>query len=218
MSTHVSEVFHRRAAELIERKLGVLGEWIKNSVPYQRDVNGTPIRDTDGELVLDYYPTSIFALAAWNGSQNCDYVREQFHLDFSTQSRGTFDNHPELKNKANKLLEALNVSGKVQSGQTKSTLIRQLLAERARLQVLCHIQETDVAGLLRQVENAEKKYIREHALRVRNEKEQEEQIQALLSKNAELASAQVQVTGLHHAGRTDRAKPKSKSTYRKGAC
>jgi hypothetical protein len=72
----ISSPLFARARRNIETKLAIIRGWISNDgIPWSSDDEGVPIRDKDGELILDYFPRDIKSFASWDGSQNCAFVR-----------------------------------------------------------------------------------------------------------------------------------------------
>jgi hypothetical protein len=57
-------------------RIVILRAWRKADIPWKVDVTGKPVRDSTGELVLDFYPKSITEFCKWTGANNCPNTRD----------------------------------------------------------------------------------------------------------------------------------------------
>ncbi|QIN62681.1 hypothetical protein SBC1_26970 [Caballeronia sp. SBC1] len=197
----ISIVGKQRAEETINKKIDVLKRWVR-AIPWRALDDGQPLRDRDGELVLEYFPTSISAFTTWDGSQNSKFVRESEHLEFRGPSRGTLDQpyHSASKSLVISLFETLLKRAQRQLlHANKSNLIRRLLSERAWQRSLIKQQETEIAILLDGITEARDDLQSEKSTRLYNEQQLQERIKQLEKRNADLSSSLHNVTGLRDA-------------------
>ncbi|MCW9059419.1 MAG: hypothetical protein OQL11_11150 [Gammaproteobacteria bacterium] len=143
---HQSQSLKKAAHKNIKTKHKVIKAWIETGIPYKYDDDGNPVRDGDGEMVLDYYPTSLRSFYKWNGDQNCQKTRAAISAISGTGTT-TLDNLPELKKEITNDLKALEIRANSQITNTSKTAI----ADKLR-------QELKLAQLQR--ESAEQKYLK----------------------------------------------------------
>lgn len=61
----------RKAADFqIESRINLLRHWCLSGIPWQLAEDGTPLRDKDGELMLDFTPKNVFEFAKWTASEH----------------------------------------------------------------------------------------------------------------------------------------------------
>lgn len=129
MSQHISQKLKTNALDNIKAKHRIIKKWIKSGIPWATSDEGAPLRDTHGELVLDWYPTSIRKFCAWNGKQNCLSTQNAFQ-EISTTGFDTLVKHQKMKSKVEADISVLKKVADIQTSKTnKSNLIRALKEE-----------------------------------------------------------------------------------------
>ncbi len=93
---HQSKSLKKLALDNINAKHKIIKKWIDSGIPYLYDDDGNPVRDGNGEMVLDFHPTSLRTFYSWNGEQNCLNTQNTIG-SISGTGTTTLDNHPELK-------------------------------------------------------------------------------------------------------------------------
>lgn len=199
MSKHYSEVSKEEVKTAVRFKLNVLNGWLdKNSIiPWLTDETGELMRDSKGELQVDFVPTNISAFCSWNGSQNCSSVSRKLE-GIKTTNRGTLDqSHINLKIEVHAVCRALNAKAKAQLvDANKSNRLHSLEAQVDHLNALTNKQETEIIQLRDRHSDTEIKLrIKERFIK-NKEKEHEEQIRDLDAKISELTSLLRKVTPL----------------------
>ncbi|MDR5751365.1 MULTISPECIES: hypothetical protein [unclassified Caballeronia] len=190
MPEHVSVTEKRRVTEQIDRKLGVLRRWSR-AIPWKAKDDGQPARDERGELVLEFFPTNIYAFCDWDGTRNSSFVRQKEGLDFKGPSRSAMTRTTHLSSRL--LVEEMFRTLKARANHqllraNKADLINRLLGERSWQRKLIQQQETEIAVLLDEVAVMEVEIEREKKTRRSNEEELLGRIEKLEKRNAELSS------------------------------
>lgn len=78
-STEKLELQRKEAFRRIDKKLNILEQWVNEGIPFKL-VAGNRQVDTQGNYVLEYYPTSIRGLRLWNGEQNSEEVVREYQI------------------------------------------------------------------------------------------------------------------------------------------
>lgn len=129
MSQHVSQQLKSNALNNINAKHRIIKEWIESGIPWASSEQDSPLRDANGELVLDWYPTSIRKFCAWNGTQNCLTTQNTFP-GISTTGFDTLVKHQQLKSQVETDIAVLKKVADIQTAKAnKSNLIRALKEE-----------------------------------------------------------------------------------------
>ena len=148
VSLHVAVRRKGEATQMLEKKLALLEQWIREGVPLLLMEDGTPVLDHDGERQLDYFPKSIASLADWDGTQNCKNTRDMFELALSRTGRMTIGKpyHAELKEALQKKIKELNICARKQSeALNKKTVISSLLERQSHAEALIKQQNKEIA-------------------------------------------------------------------------
>ncbi|MDR5765907.1 MULTISPECIES: hypothetical protein [unclassified Caballeronia] len=206
MPDHVSVSEKRRVEAAIEAKLEVLRRWSK-SIPWRANSEGEPVRDKNGELVLEYFPTSVDSFCAWDGTQNSSFVRNRENLNFAGPSRSAVNSaaHDTSRGLLKKIFPTLEARASHQRlVANKANLISRLLRERSWQRKLIHQQETEIAVLLDEVTMSGAELQSERATRKNNEEQLLARIEQLETRNAELATIARKVTPLASSERRHR--------------
>lgn len=144
---HSANVSRAQAKLAIEMKKSLLKTWMDTGVPWVATTNGEQVRDSIGELKLDYFPTCIAEFCRWNGTQNCESVRSTLG-SITITNRSTLDTHPGLKSEIDALCKALVKQAARQLGETnKSTQIEELKEKVIFLNSVITRQETEITQL-----------------------------------------------------------------------
>lgn len=99
-AAHVSVVSRERALENIRRKIKLLDRWINDGeIPWKGTEEGKPLRDEEGELVIEWFPRTIVEFARWTGSENSSPLRRAIAEagGFDPFGRSTLDRSGDLK-------------------------------------------------------------------------------------------------------------------------
>ena len=129
MGQHISTQLKSIALQNIKTKHKIIKKWIESGVPWVISANGGQLRDSKGELILDWYPTSLRKYCAWDGKQNCSFTQGMIP-EIKTTGFETLNKHQKLKSKIEADINALKQKADVQLLSTnKSNLIRALKDE-----------------------------------------------------------------------------------------
>ena len=73
-----------------KKKVQILEAWIKEEIPYVLTNEGFKKIDKNGRFILEYFPLSITAIRAWNGSKNTDKIVETYSIPRKMTSAETW--------------------------------------------------------------------------------------------------------------------------------
>lgn len=133
------------ALENIKTKHKIINKWISKGIPYLYDDNGVFVRDTDGEMILDFYPSSLRSFYSWKGEQNCERTRNSIPSITGTGTT-TLDHHPDLKKDIINSIATLSQKAAAQLASSNKSHVNTQLQESLKLTKL-------------QREEAERKYL-----------------------------------------------------------
>ena len=126
---HHSALLKQQALNNLKRKHAIVKQWVGTGIPWAIGDDGGRLRDTKGELVLDWYPTSLRKFCAWDRSQNCISTRNVLPEIFSNGYE-TLSQYAKLKSKIEADIVALRQKADTQLVQNnKANLIHSLKAE-----------------------------------------------------------------------------------------
>lgn len=152
MSTHIADRNRERTREFITAKLDLLEVWSTTEIPWKKIDTGDFAYDTDGEKVLDFFPTREIHFAEWNGSQNCPAT----HIDHPALAalrktrRSTLlePYHEDLHARLVALLPVVRAKAQEQLiAASKTNIIQELRASAEYWETLAHKQESDIISL-----------------------------------------------------------------------
>ncbi|HEY9278073.1 MAG TPA: hypothetical protein VIO87_07700 [Methylotenera sp.] len=108
---HVSERLRLDSKRNISLKLNILESWLEvNKIPDQIDENGQVMRDSEGEVKIEWFPKSIYQFSKWDGSQNSygglTLLTKQWGK-FKSLGRSTLDLYPDLKVEIQMVIDSL---------------------------------------------------------------------------------------------------------------
>lgn len=127
--THVSKALKSQALQNIKAKHTVIKKWISEGIPWLISEDGLDMRDSKGELILDWYPSSLRRFCAWNGTQNSPAVQSNLPK-ISTTGFGTLKGHKKLMAKIEMDIFALKQKADTQLAyNNKANLILKLKNE-----------------------------------------------------------------------------------------
>ena len=155
--THISELSRGASRSGIELKLTTLALWVEDGIPWVSDDSGQPQRDGEGELKLDWFPTSLATFAAWTGVQNCRFVQRSLP-DLKTCSRETLykDYNSDLHVRVVSVIKALAQRAGLQKEQSnKTTHLRILKADTAYLRALTEMQASQIVQMRQRLSDIE---------------------------------------------------------------
>lgn len=150
----------RKAADIqIESRLNLLRHWVLKGIPWQLAENGTPLRDEEGELILDFTPKNVVEFAGWTASQHSPGTRNSAFtvkvdeadvtislLDLVPISRTTLSQPYRIKDKAaiDIQLEAIawKAARQLESSR-KTSVIDSLKADKEFLEKVVQAQESE---------------------------------------------------------------------------
>ncbi|MDN5503354.1 MAG: hypothetical protein L0H10_05980 [Comamonas sp.] len=150
----------RKAADFqIEFRINLLRHWCLNGIPWQLAEDGTPIRDKDGELILDFTPKNLFEFSKWTaakhspGNRKSAFAFKIDDTDFSVQlselisiSRTTLSQPYRTDQKATIDLQLAAIARKrgIQLDTSrKKSIIETLKAEKEFLEKVVKSQESE---------------------------------------------------------------------------
>ena len=71
MDTTTPLTLKESLVEQVELRVSILERWIKEKkIPWRTEPDGTPVRDSNGELVPDFVPTNLLQFCAWTAEKN----------------------------------------------------------------------------------------------------------------------------------------------------
>lgn len=154
-----AEVNKFEAEGNIDRKLNILQEWLAKGIPYCRTEEGFVLLDENNRKQLDFYPTSLRKFKAWNGSQNCVFVRNE--LPFITATgNDTLAKRPDKAEQARRLIEALRQRASAQITETSASEVQRLTAELAIAQATINIRNAELREQQRRLRRIERENAR----------------------------------------------------------
>jgi hypothetical protein len=150
----------RKAADIqIESRLNLLRHWVLTGIPWQLSANGTPIRDQDGELLLDFTPKNIVEFAAWTASKHSPGTRDSAFTvkvdegdvmillsDLVPLSRTTLSQPYRKEHKAAIDIQLAAIAGKATrqlETSRKNSVIDSLKADKEFLEKVVQAQESE---------------------------------------------------------------------------
>lgn len=194
-----------RAKNIIVTKINILNNWIKEGIPSKKDEGNNYSRDINGEVIIDYYPSSIQQFLKWNGTQNCIQVKKQMEDKYGEirgTGRATLERYDNLYEQVQQLIVLLKKSEKKQKAvENKTSKIEQLNADvdmqiKAReLSEIQHRQSTQIINSLREKLNDEiKSHNSTKKLWASEVRSKDEEITSLNIENRKLTSYLAKVT------------------------
>ena len=155
----VYERARQDAEAQIQIRLDVLALWEKEGIPWKKGVQGDFLRDAEGELLLDFFPTTQQGFSKWTAESHSagnrtlglmvrsDGVEKTISLtQLEAISRTTLNQpyHSRLKVKVIAQMTAVASRARLQLEQTrKSSIIAQLNAEISHLRNVVDAQESE---------------------------------------------------------------------------
>ena len=201
-------VLREQAEVNMREKLKTLTMWAQDGIPLRRESNGSVTRDSNGEAVLEYFPSSLAALAAWTPAHNGPYLRPTLH--FRQFSRTTLDKtyHGSIRMEFLAAIAAVSLRARKQEKDTnKTSQIDNLRAELAILSKTLEVQDGELLRLRVILIERDKKIQKQSKLIESGAKELQRitsDLEARLadaeSRNANLVSALAKLTPLSPRG------------------
>ena len=202
--THISQISRSASRANIELKLTVLEGWLKAGIPWVCDDSGQPQRDAEGELKLEWFPTSLATFSAWTSEQNCAFVRRSLPA-FRTCSRETLykDYNGDLHVRVVTTTKALSQRSTLQKEQSnKTTHLRKLKADAAYLRALTEVQASQIVQMRQRHSKVEIELRKEQRARKENNALLTAQLAQRDSRIAELTATVASIAPLHAKRRT----------------
>lgn len=160
-TNHTSISERSRVAARYEFKLAILKTWILNGIPWRRVPSGEVLCDEQGMRLLEYFPTDVRALTAWNGERNTagllvaikNETGETEHVALSSLEGNRSNTigepwHRELWKRCDSVLRTLAVKARSQlEEENKGALVKALRLQVKSLESLIEVQEKDICTL-----------------------------------------------------------------------
>jgi hypothetical protein len=154
-TVHQAEVSKAEAEANIIRKLNVLDDWLANGIPYQKTVLGNTLLDDNDHSLLDFYPRSLRQFKAWDGSQNCEFVRAQLP-NFAATGNDTLAKRKTLEERARNVIVALRERADVQANSTRRSAMKQLTGELKIAQAIIEVRNAELREQQRKLRQIER--------------------------------------------------------------
>jgi|APLak6261659701_1056019.scaffolds.fasta_scaffold03059_2 hypothetical protein len=186
-SNHISSLNKDKSRKNIEHKINIIKQWCSEGIPSKLDESGNQIRDSQGEVVFEWVPTSVLDFSKWDGSQNTIQCREMIG-SFKTVSRETLNKeyNSDLKTLLQQSLKLVKVKLLQQTEQSnKLGIIQKINNDLNYWKALAKTMATDIAMLRAQASEQENN-LRKLQRAFNNNKEEAKNL--LYSKDLEIQS------------------------------
>ena len=185
----VAEISKQRAADAIDAKYVVLEAWAAEGIPFCSNDDGTLLRNSDGDVVLEFVPMNIKAFCEWDASRNTSATRK-LYPDIKLTNRSTlYLTHADKASKLGDLFKVLRARIKLQSRQANKTgQITDLEHEVRYLRSLASKQGDEIIAEAVKSTDVEKELLRVQRSLASTHNHYEVENQHLKARNAELAA------------------------------
>jgi len=193
---HHSAILKEQALNNLKTKHAIVKLWVGAGIPWNIGEDGERLRDTKGELVLDWYPTSLRSFCAWDRSQNCGSTRKELPEIFSNGYE-TLSQYVKLKSKIEADISALKQKANTQLiRNNKAHLIHSLKAElelevrkRKSAQVSYQQGREELLGLSRELETEKRAHLQTTAYLKAEISRKDQQIATLSQRVSNLTAS-----------------------------
>ncbi|EAQ96461.1 hypothetical protein [Congregibacter litoralis] len=185
---HISQRSKSAATDSISEKLRVLTEWADAGIPWVHTDDGELLLNKKGDPKPDFFPTSIRKFCTWDGSQNCEFVRQTLP-QFSSNSQDTLSrpHNAKLKHSVVTTIELAKAKRDSQVAvQAKRDWRTQLSLEVKELEQKRAALAAQIAEFEHRAMRAERELKELQAAHNRNVTHLTEELQSLRNENASL--------------------------------
>lgn len=196
--SHASEQQKNTSRLKIIAKLELLSNWSKEKLPWQTDNEGNFIRDSNGDKIVERFPS--------NGKQFCDWVGNECSLgtqkiipELHSISRQTFskDYNQDLKRQAEDIFKVLiALEAKMNASASTALEIDKLKREISYWQSVAKAEANSVLDMMQRINEVDKLYKKAERIRKNNEDQLQAEITTLKSENAVLNQIVTKITPL----------------------
>lgn len=195
---HASEQQKNASRSKMIAKLQVLNEWSKGSLPWQTDGEGNFIRDSNGDKIVELFPSNGKQFCDWVGSE-CSPGTQKILPDLSSISRQTFSQgyNVDLKSQAESLFKVLiALKEKMKASASNATEIGKLKRDISYWQSAANAEANAVLDMMQRLNEVDKLYKKAERIRKNNEEQLQTEIRTLKAENAALNKILAKVTPL----------------------
>jgi hypothetical protein len=158
---HISRAGKASIEDRYGLKLAILGQWIRDGIPWRRASSGEILCDETGARLLEYVPTDVKSLTAWDGSRNTPNLEVKLKSEadgvqvislqslVGNQSKTiSTKQHNQLRKKCEEIIKAIAAKAESQHQQENhGDEIEGLKLQIKSLEKLVAVQEKDVCDL-----------------------------------------------------------------------
>ncbi len=195
---HASEQQKKVSRSKITVKLRVLRKWSKQDLPWQTDNEGSVIRDSNGDKIVEWFPRNNRQFCEWDGSQ-CSSGTQQLIPVLNSISRQTFyrEYNEDLKNQAEDLFNVLiALEEKMKASSSNASEISKLKRDISYWQSVAEAEANAVLDIMQRLNEIEKLYNKAERIRKNNEEQLQIEIRTLKAENATLNKVVAKITPL----------------------
>lgn len=199
---HASEQQKKLSRSKITVKLRVLHKWSKEDLPWQTDNEGSLIRDSNGDKIVEWFPRNNRQFCEWDGSQ-CSSGTQQLIPELNSISRQTFyrEYNEDLKNQAEDLFNVLiALEEKMKASSSNASEISKLKRDISYWQSVAEAEANAVLDIMQRLNEIEKLYNKAERIRKNNEEQLQIEIRTLKAENAALNKVVAKITPLKGVG------------------
>ena len=195
---HASEQQKNVSRSKMIAKLGVLNEWSKGSLPWQTDGEGNFIRDSNGDKIVERFPSNGKNFCNWVGRE-CSPGTQKILPELSSISRQTFhkDYNEDLKSQAEDLFKVLiALEDKMKASASNASEIGKLKHDISYWQSVAKAEANAVLDMMQKLNEVDKLYKKAERIRKNNEEQLQIEIRTLKAENAAINKVLAKVTPL----------------------
>lgn len=185
---HASEQQKNVSRSKLIAKLRVLNEWSKGTLPWQTDSEGNFIRDSNGDKIVERFPSNGKQFCGWVGRE-CSPGTQKILPELNSISRQTFskDYNEDLKSQAEDLFKVLiALQEKMKASASNASEIDKLKRDIFYWQSAAKAEANAVLDLMQRLNEIEKLYNKAERIRKNNEEQLQAEIITLKAENAAL--------------------------------
>lgn len=195
---HASEQQKILSRSKINVKLRVLHKWSKEGLPWQTDKEGSVIRDSNGDKIVEWFPRNNRQFCEWDESQ-CSSGTQQLIPVLNSISRQTFyrEYNEDLKNQAEDLIKVLiALEEKMKASSSNASEISKLKRDISYWQSVAEAEANAVLDIMQRLNEIEKLYNKAERIRKNNEEQLQIELRTLKAENAALNKVVAKITPL----------------------
>lgn len=195
---HASEQQKKLSRSKITVKLRVLHKWSNEGLPWQTDNEGSVIRDSNGDKIVEWFPRNNRQFCEWDGSQ-CSSGTQQLIPVLNSISRQTFyrEYNEDLKNQAEDLFNVLiALEEKMKASSSNASEISKLKRDISYWQSVAEAEANAVLDIMQRLNEIEKLYNKAERIIKNNEEQLQIEIRTLKAENATLNKVVAKITPL----------------------